>query len=264
MERVSVTIDEHVATVTLARPERHNALDLAMFHALHGAITQIAEERSVRAVVLHGEGPSFCSGVDFPSFVDNGTFAVDELLSRQDGAEANLAQSVAVGWSTLPAPVIAAIHGAAFGGGFQIALSADMRVCAPDARMSLMEAKWGLLPDMGVTRALPRLVGMDVAKELTYSGRVLDGHEAHALGLVTRLAERPLQTAHEIAAEWAARSPDALQRAKRLWENSWTMTRQEALLLEERMQRELFGTPNQLEALRAGLAKEAPMFGDPL
>jgi enoyl-CoA hydratase/carnithine racemase len=262
-ERVELAVDDHVATVTLSRPERHNALDLSMIRALREALARIQAHRSVRVVILHGKGPSFCSGLDFPSFMTDRGLVVEVLLHREPGQDGNLVQSITAGWSELAVPVIAAIHGATFGGGLQIALGADIRIAAPDTRLSLLEAKWGLLPDMGITRALPRLVGIDVAKELTYSGRILDAEEAHRLGLVTRLAADPLALARSIAAEWAARSPDALRRAKRLWEESWTMDRPQSLMLEEQLQRELFGTPNQLEALRAGLAKQTPNFEDP-
>jgi len=160
-------------------------------------------------------------------------------------------------------PVIAAIHGTCFGGGLQIALGADIRICAPDARLSVMEVKWGLIPDMSITRTLPRLVGIDVAKELTYTGRVLDGREAQALGVVTRLDDDPLSAARELAAQIAERSPDAIRRAKLLYEEAWTGARQETLTLEARLQSELVGSPNQIEAVRAGFAKEPAAFVDP-
>jgi len=261
---LAVAIRDRVATVTLSRPQRHNALDLPMIRAIRGAIRSLAAQHSIRAVVLHGDGPSFCSGLDFPSFMVDGELQIDMLLAREPDTDCNLAQSIAVSWSELPVPVIAAVHGVAFGAGFQLALGADVRICSPDARLSLLEARWGLLPDMGVTLFLPRLVGIDVAKELTFSGRVIDGTEAVSLGLATRLSDDPLALAHRIAREWSTRSPDAVRRAKRLWDASWTMARAQSLLLEEHLQRELFGTPNQLEALRAGLANETPEFHDPL
>ena len=175
--RVAIDVDGHVAEVRLTRSEKHNALDFAMFEALSDAIDELAADPSVRVVVLHGEGPSFCSGLDFPSFLSEGR-PIDEMLSRRDGDVANLAQRVAYGWQTLPAPVIAAVHGNCIGGGAQIALAADIRVIAPDARISIRETHFGLIPDMGLTRSLPRLVRADVAKELVLSARILDGEEA--------------------------------------------------------------------------------------
>src|SRR3954447_12969619 len=213
-ERVSIQVADHVATVTLTRPDKHNALDGAMFEGIIGAAEEVASSPGVRAVVLHGEGPSFCSGLDVASLM-SGPISLDDILER-DGRRANLAQRACTDWIDLPMPVIAAVHGSCFGGGLQIALGADLRIAAPDARLSVMESKWGLVPDMGITSTLPRLVRIDIAKELTYTSRVLTGAEAAALGLVTRVAEDPLTAAMELAREIAGRSPDAMRAAKRL------------------------------------------------
>jgi enoyl-CoA hydratase/carnithine racemase len=261
-ERIRVEIADHVATVTLARPEKHNALDPRMFAAIIEAAEHVAAEPGVRAVVLHGEGPSFCSGLD----VTSGFSAGDGLA---DGPQAltgevpNRFQRVAYDWVMLPVPVIAAIHGNCLGGGFQIALGADLRIATPDARLSVMEVKWGLVPDMSITQTLPRLVGIDVAKELAFTGRVFSGEEALRLGVVTRLAEDPLAGAHELAREIAGRSPDAVRGAKRLFDQSWNAPAQEGLALEAEIQRRLIGSPNQIAAVMAGLAKEPPQFVDP-
>jgi len=192
--RVLVDIDDGIADVRLTRGERHNALDRAMFAAIDAAIVELASNRAVRAVVLSGEGPSFCSGLDVASFTDLPS-DLPALLSRRDGDPANLVQRVSYGWQRMPAPVIAAVHGNCFGGGLQIALGADIRFAHPDAQLSVMEVKYGLVPDMGVTRALPRLVGIDVAKELLFTGRVLNGAQALEIGLVTHLAQDPYRAA---------------------------------------------------------------------
>ena len=160
-------------------------------------------------------------------------------------------------------PVIAAIHGHCLGGGLQIALATDIRFATPDARMAVLEVKWGLIPDMAITRTLPRLVGIDVAKELAYTGRMISGGDAHALGLVTHLADDPLAAAQELAAEIAARSPDAVRGMKRLFDESWTGSTQETLRLEADIQLGLLGTPNQLAAVTAGMAKQPAEFVDP-
>lgn len=260
-QRTTVSVENHVATVTMIRADRHNALDEHMFDGLTAAIAEVSADPSVRVVVLHGDGPSFCSGLDVPSFMDGQGKTTADIMAPVEGQAANYAQNVAIGWQTMPAPVIAAIHGVAFGGGIQIALGADIRVCAPDAKLSIMESKWGLIPDMGITRTLSRLVPIDRAKELTYSGRVFSGQEALAMGIVTELADDPLARAQEIAATWAVRSPDAVQRAKRLFDTAWTLDDPVASLeLEADLQRELLGSPNQIEAVRAGLAKETPNF----
>jgi enoyl-CoA hydratase/carnithine racemase len=261
-ERVCVEVADHVATVTLTRPDKHNALDVAMFDAILAAAQRLAAEPGVRAVVLHGAGPSFCSGLDVVSIMSAGK-GVAGLTDRVHGEVPNWFQRASHDWLTLPVPVIAALHGNVFGGGLQIALGADIRIAAPDAKLSVMEVKWGLIPDMGITRTLPRLVAIDVAKELTYTGRVVSGTEAAALGLVTRVVEDPLASARELAAEIAGRSPDAVRRAKRLYEQSWTGADAETLALEAELQLELIGSPNQLAAVTAGLTKEPAQFTDP-
>jgi enoyl-CoA hydratase/carnithine racemase len=261
-ERVRVEVSEHVATVALARPEKHNALDQAMFAAIVEAAEQVAATPGVRAVVLHGEGPSFCSGIDVSSAF-SGDAGLNGGLEDVLATVPNRFQRTAYDWVTLPVPVIAAIHGNCLGGGLQIALGADIRIAAPDARVSVMEVKWGLIPDMSITRTLPRLVGIDVAKELTFTGRVLSGEEALRLGLVTHVEADPLAAARELATEIAGRSPDAVRSAKRLFEESWDRPPEETLALEAALQRQLIGSPNQVAAIMAGMTKQPPSFVDP-
>ncbi len=260
--RTSVRVDEHVATVTLTRPEKHNALDIAMFEAILAAAEQVAAEPLIRAVVLHGEGKSFCSGLDIASLMSApGTVEGTDIAFAEPVP--NRFQRVAYDWVTLPVPVIAAIQGNCLGGGLQIALGADIRIAHPDARLSVAEVKWGLIPDMSITQTLPRLVGSDVAKELTFTARVVSGEEAHRLGLVTRVAEDPLAAAQELAREIAGRSPDAVRGAKRLLGEAWSGPAQETLALEAALQQRLIGSPNQLAAVVAGMSGEPPQFTDP-
>lgn len=263
MDRTRIEVADHVATVTLTRADKHNALDRAMFEGIAAAAAEVGATPGVRAVVLHGDGPSFCSGLDVASFLADGPDGFDILLERQGPRQANLAQRVATDWLDLPVPVIAAIHGNCFGGGLQIALGADIRIAAADAKLSVMEARWGLVPDMGITQSLTRLVPIDVAKELTFTARRVSGDEAAALGLVTRAATDPLAAAQELAAEIAGRSPDAVRAAKRLYETAWPAPAGNALELETELQRGLMGSPNQLEAVRSGFAKEPGAFTDP-
>jgi enoyl-CoA hydratase/carnithine racemase len=261
-ERIRVEVEHHVATVTLARPDKHNALDQRMFAAIIEATEHVAANPGVRVVVLHGDGPSFCSGLDVSSGFSSDNGVVDpqaELL----GEIPNRFQRVAYDWVALPVPVIAAIHGNCLGGGLQIALGADIRIAAPDARLSVMEVKWGLVPDMSITQTLPRLVGIDVANELTFTGRVFSGEDALGLGIVTRLSSEPLASAHELAAEIAERSPDAVRGAKRLLRQSWNASPEDGLRLEADIQRTLIGSPNQIAALTAGLTKQPGKFEDP-
>src|SRR3954465_9341355 len=182
--RVRIEVEDHVAVVSLNRTDKHNALDGAMFEGILAAAEEVAETPGVRAVVLHGEGASFCSGLDVASLM-SGPISLDDILER-DG-RANLAQRTCTDWIHPPVPVIAAIHGTCFGGGLQIALGADIRIAAPDARLSVMEGKWGLVPDMGISQTLTRLVAIAVAKEPTFTAPRMSGTEAQQLGLVTRV-----------------------------------------------------------------------------
>ncbi len=261
-ERVTVSIGGHVATVTLNRPDKHNALDIPMFEGIMAAAEQLSGEPGVRAVVLHGAGPSFCSGLDVMSVMAAGQ-GLDGLLEPLRGEVPNSFQRAAYDWIRLPMPVVAAVHGNCLGGGLQIALAADIRIATPDSRLSVMEVKWGLVPDMSITRTLPRLVGIDVAKELTYTGRIFNGEEALGLGVVTHLAEDPLAAARELAGEIAARSPHAVRGAKRLYDQAWTASASESLALEAEIQLSLVGSPNQLAAVSAGVTKQPAEFADP-
>jgi enoyl-CoA hydratase/carnithine racemase len=261
-ERVAVEVADHVAVVTLTRPEKHNALDVAMFDAITAAAERVAVEPGVRVVVLHGEGPSFCSGLDVAGVMANQPGS-DALMAPLREPVPNWFQRAAHRWLEVPVPVIAAIHGHCLGGGLQIALATDVRFATPDARLSVLEVKWGLIPDMAITRTLPRLVGIDVAKELAYTGRVISGSEAGELGLVTHVVDDPLSAARALASEIAERSPDAVRGMKRLFDQSWTGSREETLRLEADIQLGLIGTPNQLEAVKAGLLKQPAEFTDP-
>ncbi len=263
-DRVRVRISENgVATVTMVRTDKHNALDQGMFEGLMNAAAQLADAPTVRSVVLHGDGKSFCSGLDIASFM-SGTGGTGTLLQRDTDRLANFAQRVAYDWSLVPAPVIAAIHGNCFGGGLQIALGTDIRIAAPEAKLSIMEIKWGLIPDMGITQSLPRLVRIDVAKELTFSGRIVSGSDALALGLVTRTSDDPLAAALALAEDIAQRSPDAVRAAKRLYDETWVSADAAgALRRESELQENLIGKPNQIAAVVAGMSGEPPVFVDP-
>ncbi len=262
-ERVRVTVADHVATATLIRSDKHNALDQAMFDGLAAAAAEIAATPGVRCVVLHGDGPSFCSGLDVMSFAEAGGLDKDHALfqPRADGSRGNAAQRAALDWADLPMPVIAAIHGNCLGGGLQIALGADIRISHPDAKLSIREMHWGLIPDMGITVTLPPLVSVDVAKELTYTGRIVCAEEAKAMGLVTRLADDPLAAAQELAAEIAGRSPDATRAAKQLFDSVYASGPD--LDLEAQLQMTIIGTPNQFAAAVAGMTKQPAEFTDP-
>lgn len=261
-ERVSVSVADGVADVRLTRPDKHNGLDFPMFEAINDAIDEVAADNSIRAVVLSGEGKSFCAGLDFMAVMAAGK-PIEEQFAKREGEIANTFQRVAYGWQQLDVPVIAALQGNVLGGGAQIALAADVRFAAPDLKLSILEIKWGLIPDMGLTQSLPKLIGADRAKELTWTGRKLGADEAKDLGLVTDVADDPLAAARALAAEIATKSPDAIRRGKRLLETAWNAPGAEGLALEEKLQRELLGSPNQLKAVQAGMSGETADFDDP-
>ena len=260
-DRVTVSLARGIADVRLNRPDKMNALDNAMFEALVETGRGLCAERGLRAVVLSGEGRAFCAGLDVASFLGGG--GGRSLFERGAGSPANFAQRAAWVWTELPVPVIAAIHGVAFGGGLQIALAADIRFVAPDARLSVMEIKWGLIPDMSGSQTLRRLVRLDVAKELTFTGRVVSGNEAAALGLATHVSDTPREAALELAREIASKSPSAIRAGKQLLDTSGVVDVETGLRLEERLQSALFGKPNQIEAVRANAEKREPRFSDP-
>jgi len=274
-DRVTVSVENGVADVKLSRPDKMNALDQAMFRALVETGRALGADHAVRVVVLSGEGRAFCAGLDFASFMamrsdDNGggdasgrgSNGSADLLSRRGDGPANFAQSAAWIWASIPQPVVAAVHGVAFGGGLQIALGADIRIVTPDARLSVMEIKWGLVPDMSATQTLRNLVRLDVAKELTFTGRIVSGTEAVELGLATRTSDDPRAAALELAREIAQKSPHAIRAGKRLLNEAWVGSPAEGLALEEALQRTLIGSPNQIEAVAANLEKRAPRFSD--
>ena len=260
-DRVRVELSEGVAEVRLARPDKHNGLDRRMFEALVATGERLATEPTLRAVVLCGEGPSFCAGLDFAAFMREGVDPAT-LLRRDEGSPANFAQRAAWVWHELPVPVVAALHGHVYGGGLQLALAADLRYVTADAQLSVREIQWGLVPDMTGTQTLRHLVPLDVAKELTFTGRAVSGEEAVRLGLATRVEADPLAAARRTAREIAARSPDAIRAAKRLLDAAYTGSTEEGLRREEEIQRQVLGRPNQLEAVMAGLQKRAPVFRD--
>ena len=261
--RVSCTIEHGIAQVRLTRATKHNGLDPAMFDAVVELGERLMTERSIRVVILSGEGPSFCAGLDFKAFMAGGPELQAKLLGRGDASPANLAQRLAWIWTELPVPVIAAVHGTCVGGGLQLALAADLRIVHPDTTLAVREIVYGLIPDMSISKTLSRLVRLDVAKELTFTGRDFDGREAHELGIATRLADDPLAEARALADQIAQRSPHALRAAKQLWQRAPQLDDEGALKLETELQLPLLGSKNQLAAVQAWFTKQAPRFEDP-
>ena len=267
-ERVSISISEGVADVRLVRADKMNALDQAMFEALVAATERLSKEKGVRVVVLSGEGRAFCAGLDmgrFAAMKEKGGNGIpggeNRDLTKRTHGQANFPQQAVWGWRQLPVPVIAAVHGVAFGGGLQLSLGADMRFLSPDARMSVMEIKWGLVPDMAGTPILASLVRDDILRDLTYTGRIFSAQEALTYGLATRICDDPRAAALDVAREIAGKSPDAIRAAKRLL-NNLSVDPGPALLAESVEQQKLIGSANQTEAVRSNLEKRAAKYAD--
>ena len=270
-DRVRIDIDAlGVAEVRLVRGDKMNALDPAMFDALNAALAELKAVQRLRAVVLHGEGKAFCAGLDmgrFQAMADTGGAGLpgSRDLAVRTHALSNAPQHVAFGWRELPVPVIAAVHGVAFGGGLQVALGADVRLLAPGTRMSVMEIKWGLVPDMAGMALVRGLLRDDVLRELTYTGRVVPAEEAVALGLATRICADPLAEARAMAQAIAQRSPSAIRAAKRLLNQASRSVDDSAaalLVAESVEQQVLLGGVHQRDAVRANLEQRAPDFDD--
>jgi len=262
------SLGDGIQNVVLSRPSKMNALDMSMFESIAAAAAQLRDDPSVRAIILSGEGRAFCTGLDVKSVANplkeggggchNPLRNIERLLERPSGygrpypggttSLGNLAQDVGYLWRDLPVPVIASLHGMCFGGGMQIALGADMRFATPDCRLSIMEAKWGLIPDMSASVTLRELVRIDVAKELTMTGRTITGEEAAELGLVTRCVEDPMEESIKVAKEIVARSPDSVAATKRLYQETWVAPEEHCLKEETIIQRQLLASYNQLAA----------------
>ncbi len=272
-DRVVIEIDNGVADVKLNRPDKMNALDGAMFNALLDAGESLKADPSVRAVVLSGEGRAFCSGLDFGSFTkmaESDTAPKSGESKRNanpvgdlEGRITHRGQQAAYVWTEMPAPVICAVTGVALGGGFQIAMGADIRIIAPDARMSVLEIRWGLIPDMTGTQTLIQHCGLDVAKELTFSGRMVEGQECVDIGLATKVSDTPYEDALAMARDIATKSPDAVRAAKRLMNNAGSLTTADRFEAERVEIGALIGSPNQVESVKAFFEKRDPAFTDP-
>lgn len=248
-DRIELTIENQLAQVRLNRPEKLNALDLEMFQEIAQTQKTLAKNRDIRAVILSGAGDDFCSGLDVKSLMKDGS-GMRKLLWKWLPWRANLAQQAGIGWRELQVPVIAAVHGRCWGGGMQIALGADFRIVRPDASLSVMEGKWGLIPDMGGTLGLRELTNRDQAMWLAMSAEEFSGKRALELGLATALTDDPAGVATELATALLERSPDAVAGVKRLYRNSWSGSTGSALARETIFQLRILSSGNQRIAAR--------------
>lgn len=271
-DRVSVEISNGVADVRLNRAGKRNALDADMFQALVETSDALAKDNSLRCVVLSGEGESFCAGLDFASFQgmadrpknDSPDEEPVNISAPVEGKITHYAQQACYGWTSLPVPVLGAITGHALGGGIQLALACDLRFVAPGTKMSVLEIRWGLIPDMTGTQSLVNLVGLDVAKELTFTGRMVEATEAVEIGLATHLRDNPREAALAMAAEIAEKSPHAVRAAKRLFNDAPKLSVAEGFAAERQEISQLIGSPNQTESVLAFFEKRAAKYTDPV
>ena len=262
-KRICFSIKDNVAEVKLNRADKHNALDHEMFKAIIKAGDQIAQDDSIRAVLLYGAGDSFCAGIDLTMFADEG-LAKDftKRMKPRDHSLANYYQSAAYVWREIPVPVIAVLHGAVYGGGLQVALGADIRYANANMKLSIMEIKWGIIPDMSMTTSLPYLMGIDKALEMAMTADILDANDAFNKGLITTIEEKPLEKARALAEKIANKSPDAIRSIKRLFYQTWHRNDEFSLSLEAQLQLQIMGGNNQIESVQSSLSGAKPDFSN--
>lgn len=260
-ERVSIEKDRHVAIVKLNRPDKMNALDVAMFDALIEAGENLNADDSVRCVVLCGEGKAFCAGLDLSMFsLDGSSDLLATPLEERTHGNSNKWQKAVWVWRELQVPVIAAVQGVVFGGGLQIMLAADIKFAEANTKMSIMEMKWGIIPDMGGPQLMRHSVREDIIRELTYTNRIFSGTEAVEYGFATHVSEHPLKDALALAKEIASKSPSAIVKAKKLFNELPDLSIDEGLMMESKEQAEIMGKKNQMESVFAGIQKRKGNF----
>jgi len=262
MERVKIEINNHIAVVSFNRPDKMNALDPTQFNAVIEAGESVANNPSVRVVILRGEGRAFCAGLDIEAMKDGNSEVMNNPLIPRTHGIANTWQQAAWVWRDMPVPVIAAVHGVAFGGGLQIMLGADIKYITSDTKLSILEMKWGLIPDMAGTQLMRHSVRDDIIRELTYTNRMFSGEEAVKYGFATHISEDPFGDAMTLATEIAAKSPSAVVKAKKVLNAAPYLNREDGLMLESVEQEAIIMKKNQIEAVFSSLQKRAGNFDD--
>lgn len=263
MQHLDLQMIDGLAIVTLNRPSKKNALSKILFEELFDVGTQLQKKERLRAVILTGAGNNFCAGIDLnflQTLLPRMEEVQDQMCNPPVGEDANWFQRPCYIWRLLQVPVIAAIDGICIGAGLQLALSADIRLASPTTRMSIMESKWGLIPDMGITQVLPQLMRADQAKELMMTGRMLDATASERVGLITRIVADPLSAAKDLAKEIMGLSPEAVNGSKVLIDKTWNLSPGLGLAVEAQMQSKIIGTPNQIESVIARLEKRSANF----
>lgn len=268
--RIELNVENHIAHVTLSRADKMNALDNEMFEAIPMVGEEIRNNASIRVVVISGDGGNFCAGLDksnFASILEKKGVSLDEnepamVLAERTNGIANALQHVVWMWRDLPMPVIAAVEGFCLGGGLQIALGADFRYATPASKFSILEMRWGIVPDMGSTQIMRHMIRDDVIRELTYTAKIFGAEQAKEWGFITEIVDGPLAHAMSTAEQIAYKNPDAIRAAKKIIDTSYYQTAAQGLLMESVEQDKIMGTPNQVEAVMAELQKRKPDFKD--
>lgn len=261
MSRVKIDIKDHIATVSFNRPDKMNALDKQQFEAIIDAGKTVDKDPQVRVAIMKGEGRAFCAGLDINSLVGPESIISTPLMTRTHGITNMWQQAVWV-WRNLQVPVIAAVHGVAFGGGLQIMLGADIKFVTPNTKLSILETKWGIIPDMAGTQLMYHSIRQDIIKELTFTNRIFSGTEAVKYGFATHTSDAPYEDALKLAYEITKKSPSAIVKAKKIINEAPYLSAEDGLLLESKEQEEIVMKKNQLEAVQAGFEKRVGLFED--
>lgn len=259
MSNVTCVVSDGIAQVRLSRPDKLNALTLDILSDLVSTAKELSKDKTLRAVVIAGDGDAFCAGLDFATVLKSPP-RIAKAFTPLPWRGTNLFQESCWAWRRVPVPVIAAVHGHCLGGGVQIALAADFRVATPDSTWSVLEGKWGIIPDMSGIQSLSELVGIDQAKKLTMTSEMFSGKQAHDLGLVTEIDADPVAAATELAHKLAERSPDALAATKRLFNDTWTRSPRRTFARERAEQLRLLFSDNAKIARESAFKKIAPVY----
>lgn len=267
-EAVSVDVADHIATVRLNRPEKLNAMNLAMWHDIRSAFQWIDATPEVRVAIIEGEGKGFTAGIDLQMMMDLGSQIRNDCDGRMRESLRRLILDLQDTLSSLERcrkPVLAAVHGACVGGGIDLITCADMRYCSADAWFTVKEIDIGMVADVGTLQRLPRLIGDGMARELAYTGRKVDAAEAREIRLVNRVFDTPEALragVREIAASIAAKSPLAIRGVKEMSMYARDHTVADGLNYNATWNAAMLMSNDLQEAMMAAMAKRAPAFGD--
>jgi len=261
-ELIKLEIKNKIATITLNRPQKKNALTLEMLVTLSTIGDNLKNETSLKCIIIKGSAGTFSSGIDITSFASlaSDKQLLNSIMAPLDGVSYNQIQKSCLIWQEISIPVVAVLEGPVFGAGLQLALGADIRIAGDNTVLSIMETKWGLIPDMGITQTLPKLISYDQALYATLTSNLITATEAKSLGLVTICSKNPYDESTKWVKGISARSPEAIVSTKTLYKKAWSEKTTENVRLEALLQTKLIGSPNQMEAVLANIENRTPNF----